>query len=247
MLPRWRAGRGRRASIFGTACIQSISGWLTSSHGVGRVWDTESGKILRVLKTSGALTSVKFSGNSEMVAAGGLRGALQVWSVSTGNAVSGRPHAVMCDQMCTVTGLSWTPDGRALIVSGTDGAVWGWDCLTGVLAGAFQSLAVCSHAGVDEHDQGFSSEWFELPGIWCAACHFAQPSSAQTAMAKPKPKDAHQFQTSPVVRRQHPESAMAHSPPARARSPPEPQAHANPNSDPPHHVPPETPKGARRL
>ena len=154
-----------------------------------RLWDSESGQILRVLKTSGALTRVKFSENDAMIAAGGMRGALGVWWVCDGSEISGRPHAAMCDQMCNMTSLTWTPDSRVLIASGTDGTVWAWDCYAGVLAGAFQSLSISSYAAapIEEADQDLMGERFELPGI-CSAVYSFEKHASTTIPGSPMPK-----------------------------------------------------------
>jgi hypothetical protein len=148
----------------------------------------------------------------------------------------------MADQMCTVTSLDWTPDSRVVIVSGTDGTVWGWNCHSGVLAGCFQSLAVTSYAAVDEHDQGVATEWFELPGVWCAACHFTASAAPHP---KPKLKDAQHFQTTPMPRRLS--NPKLQSPLGAARGRPRtPEAQLNID---PSHVQPASPgrKGEVKL
>jgi len=122
-----------------SAISSSGKGLLLASVGgdrICRIWDVDTGNVVHLLKSTGALTTVVFSPSAETVAAGGLKGTLSVWDVKRGKNVEGRPHPVLLSSHASVSSVSFTPDSRALVVAGTDGILWAWDFKAGKFLGA---------------------------------------------------------------------------------------------------------------
>ena len=179
---------GRAQAVdFSAASASSSSGRGSLLASVGgdricRIWDVETGTTLRLLKSTGALITVRFSPDANTVAAGGLRGALGLWDVSSGKLLGGRPHPVLLHSHASVSSITWTPDSRAIVVCGTDGIVWAWDVLVGRLQAA-RSMTTGHHC---QEDVTAASAVFFPPAFLQAARQKA------AAAARRAPPGAHQ-------------------------------------------------------
>jgi WD40 repeat protein len=99
-----------------------------------RMWDVETGAVIALIEghdksPSHWIKAVAFSPNGEKVASGATDNTLRTWDAKTGERLCTFEHA------STVTGASFSPDGKLLAsigVRGQDVQVWGVE--TGVLA-----------------------------------------------------------------------------------------------------------------
>jgi len=99
------------------------------SNGSVKMWDVNSGRLLRVLKKSGdVLQAGAFSQDGRLFAVGGKTGIVQIWDVKTGNS-----HMVIQSDPITVDTISFSPDGRYLATGGSDGIIKLWSVNQGDL------------------------------------------------------------------------------------------------------------------
>ena len=108
------------------------------SYTLIRIWEVETGKILLSANTEhkrgnttfgSYLEPLVFSPDGAILANGLDRGVIQLWDVTTGDAI-----AVLDGHTQKVETLAFSPDGQTLVSTGEDGTIllWDWDeVLTG--------------------------------------------------------------------------------------------------------------------
>jgi RNA polymerase sigma factor (sigma-70 family) len=118
------AGHGRQ--VRGVAFAPKGDRVVSGDEAVARVWDVATGKALHTLAVEGGVSTVAFSPDGRLVAAGSAKGAAHVWEADTGKAV----HQLrgVGDY---VHALVFSPDGRALLSAVQNGPVAVWDVTTG--------------------------------------------------------------------------------------------------------------------
>ncbi|MEQ1718503.1 MAG: WD40 repeat domain-containing protein [Hyphomicrobium sp.] len=106
-----------------------------------RLWDTETGKEVRTLKTPGSAVAV--SPNGRLIATGGRDNLVRIWDAMTGKEVRS-----LIGHTGSVNALSFHPNNKNVISAGSDGAVLYWDVgqdrevMAFRASGSFDSLAL---------------------------------------------------------------------------------------------------------
>jgi WD40 repeat protein len=129
----WSATTGKELRTFGAHGGYVVSGVAFSADGgrvvsvgydgVGRVWDTETGRlIVSLFGHSGGIETVDVSPDGSLVATGSNDGTARVWDARTG-----RQILVLTGAVARVGEVKFTPDGTMLIAGGFDGATRVWD------------------------------------------------------------------------------------------------------------------------
>lgn len=90
-----------------------------------RVWDAETGAEIYALPTTSRPWGIEFSPNGQLLATSGTGGFVTLWEMNNGTELYTLP-----DQLGTVGGLVFTPDGTQLITSGGRNTRV-WDVATG--------------------------------------------------------------------------------------------------------------------
>jgi WD40 repeat protein len=97
------------------------------SDGTVRLWDTDKGRALLVLREQGASISlVAFAPDGGRLATAGSDGTARLWDADTG-----RELAVLRGHEGRVTSVAFVPDGRRLVTAADDGTVRLWDAAIG--------------------------------------------------------------------------------------------------------------------
>ena len=98
----------------------------TGSESEARIWDSETGRELLVLRTGARVQSIAFNGSGTELATGLANGKVKVFSTSTGQ------ERLLLDQHTRqVSDLAFSPDDNLLATSSRDGTVRLWDVNTG--------------------------------------------------------------------------------------------------------------------
>lgn len=100
----------------------------TRYDGYVRVWDSHSGKLLHVLRTSDQPNGVSWSPDGQTLASASDDGTIQLWNASTykqRSALDGEPQGGWA------FAIPWSPDGRLLACSRNGSIVLIWDGQTG--------------------------------------------------------------------------------------------------------------------
>ncbi|MGW9031907.1 nSTAND1 domain-containing NTPase [Streptomyces sp. NPDC055722] len=94
-----------------------------SDDGTARLWDANSGRILKTLTGHGTVLSVAFSPDGRTLATGSDDGTARLWDV---------PGNTILDSTSWLDSVAFSWDGRTVITgSGSDGAVRLWNAVTG--------------------------------------------------------------------------------------------------------------------
>jgi WD40 repeat protein/serine/threonine protein kinase len=127
--------RGSRSMI--TSVAYSADGRhlaTTGTDGTIRVYETDSGRLVRALVTPGAACSVvAWSPDGKTLAIGCNDKAVQLWDVA-----SGRLLRTMREHTSYVTAVSWSPDGTMLASGSHDNTVRLWNVADGKLRDTLQ-------------------------------------------------------------------------------------------------------------
>lgn len=99
---------------------------VSYNAGEARLWDTDTGRLLRRIMHPDGVPAVAFSSDSHWLATGCENKTARVWDVRTGAPVT--PRLRHSEQ---VIGLAFSPDSRLLASVSRDGAVCVWDTLSG--------------------------------------------------------------------------------------------------------------------
>lgn len=96
---------------------------------VGRIWDTQSGRLLHELKGhTGWLRSISFSPDGKLVATGSEDRTAKIWEAETG-----RELHTLSGHMAAVIGSVFLPDGKRLVTGSEDRKLRVWDVESGDL------------------------------------------------------------------------------------------------------------------
>lgn len=87
-----------------------------------RVWNTKTGRVLRIWGDTLALFAVAMSPDGHYVAAGGESSVVRVWDVESGNEV-----ATFEGHEGSITALSYSPNGQLLASAASDGTIKLWE------------------------------------------------------------------------------------------------------------------------
>lgn len=102
---------------------------LSGSHdNTLRLWDTTSGKLLRVFEGHGKSASAKFSPDGRNVLSGSYDGTVALWDVASGKLL----HSFSAHTQ-EVASAAFSPDGRQVLSGSFDGTLRLWDTESGEL------------------------------------------------------------------------------------------------------------------
>src|SRR5262249_39018485 len=98
---------------------------------VARLWDTETGKVVKELKPAPTpeqpkFYAVAFSHDSKLVVTGNFKWTAHVWEAATGEL----RHFVEHDPTGPVFNAAFSPDGLLLLTAGSDNAARFWNPTT---------------------------------------------------------------------------------------------------------------------
>ena len=87
-----------------------------------RVWNAQTGGLLLLLRSSGALNCVSFSPAGNYIAFAGLQGSMGVWRMEE----DASPAGNLVGEKNPVVGVRWISE-TCVIFMGSGGATWVWD------------------------------------------------------------------------------------------------------------------------
>jgi WD40 repeat protein len=114
----------------------STDGRLLASSGTEqiRLWDS-SGKLLRTLSHEfGSMASLAFSPDGTLLASAGFDTNVHLWDVSTG-----QQKTSLGDQLLTTFAMTFTADGKHLVIGGANGTIEIVDVRTASIARRFRA------------------------------------------------------------------------------------------------------------
>ena len=97
-----------------------------------RLYDADSGKLLRSFDQGDFVKAVAFSPDGRLLVTGGRNDTAIVWDAATGKQLH-----VLKGHTQDVVALAFTPDGKMLATGSTDGTARTWDVATGTAIGTF--------------------------------------------------------------------------------------------------------------
>jgi WD40 repeat protein/energy-coupling factor transporter ATP-binding protein EcfA2 len=122
----------------GLARLLALAAWRFGASGSSRFGMLEAAALpgIRVLFSSASpVSTVAFSPDGKMVAgaSGEYTSVIQLWKTGTGHQIGATLHI---DPGAIVASLTFTPDGKVLLVGGSNGTIRRWNIATGRLIGA---------------------------------------------------------------------------------------------------------------
>jgi WD40 repeat protein len=107
--------------------IASAGGGRADQPGELKVWDADTGRLIRELPGSvGGVNCVAFSADGRYLVAGGADGTVSLWDPSAGRLVQ-----TLREHTGPVAGVAFHPDGASLVSTSHDMTVKLWDVTTG--------------------------------------------------------------------------------------------------------------------
>lgn len=105
-----------------------------SNDGKARLWDTQSGKLIKVLEGHTEAVSVAaFSPNGEFVLTGSIDGTAKLWNLESGDTIRAfRGHEDF------IVSLAFSPDGTSMVTASHDQTAILWDVQSGDTIRAFR-------------------------------------------------------------------------------------------------------------
>ena len=88
----------------------------TGSGGDTRLWDVQTGALLKTFGGAGNRYAAAFSPDSKLLASAGEEKAIQVWDVKTGKVV----QTFSAEGAAPIRSLAFSPDGKSLAAADTD-------------------------------------------------------------------------------------------------------------------------------
>lgn len=108
-----------------------------SGDGSARVWDGDSGRLLRVLTGHTAkVTHAVWSPEGQRIVTSSEDGSARIWDGD-----SGRPLVPRMDHGSEVWGVAWSPDGTRVVTGGKDSIARIWDSRSGRMLGLLKGHA----------------------------------------------------------------------------------------------------------
>jgi WD40 repeat protein len=95
---------------------------LAAAAGFARVWNVNTGKLLREVPSTDLATSVAWSPDSRWVVSATAEPQLQAWDASNGSLL-----AIFQGHRLAISSVSWSPDGTKIATVSRDNTVRTWD------------------------------------------------------------------------------------------------------------------------
>jgi WD40 repeat protein len=127
-----------------------------SEHGSVRLWDTQTGALLRTLGDNGApVTSLAYSPDGKLLAIS--TSTVRIWSAATGAFL--RSLNSSGSEASEVKSVAFSPDGKLLAMGGPNSVVRLWDPRTGSMVRALSPMsAPFSHSAAFVNSIAFASD-----------------------------------------------------------------------------------------
>jgi WD40 repeat protein len=127
----WSLETRRHRGNFNVTALSPDGKWIATGglDGTIRLWDTESGKLIRALiGHSSYVYGLAFSPDGNTLASGGsFDSTVRLWDVR-----SGLPLKVLKGHPAWVAHVAWSPDGKTIIAAGgQSGVLSRWDAVSG--------------------------------------------------------------------------------------------------------------------
>jgi WD40 repeat protein len=143
-----RVLRPPRSGPLETATFSPDGTLVATASGTGgrvAIWDSETGGLVRTIRTRGAQFCANFSADSKLLVTCGGDGVARIWNVDSGERLLAlRGHSGV------VTSGTFSPDGTLLATTGVDGTARVWDTTT--------RTAIAVVSGVHGNPAAFSSD-----------------------------------------------------------------------------------------
>ena len=110
--------------------------------GFVRLWETQTGRLLREMKHGALVKGLRFSPNGDRIIAGSGDGIGIIWDAQTG-----ARRATLTGHNAEILSVEFSPDGRRAVTASYDSTVRLWDVATGhQIAPPLQQQGEASHA-----------------------------------------------------------------------------------------------------
>jgi tricorn protease-like protein len=130
-----------------------------------RLWDL-SGKLLRTFSHEfGSMSTLAFSPDGTLLASAGLDANVHFWDVSTGQQKASVP-----DQLVSTFAMTFTADGKNLVIGGASGAIEIVDVRTAAIARRFRvEKHAVSSISLSPDGRSIGAAYFDVDGMARAA------------------------------------------------------------------------------